>query len=183
MLRNNVPIEEFHPKRRICGRLTTLMKRLGVLALFVGIGLAGEVEAGCRQVCTEAIDGCWGTSGDERWRCERSASSPSCETVCSESYGAIAYSRQTGAWGYSFDHRSQERASRTARGQCARRAPDCQIVVNFKDQCGAIAESTRGQVRPGLGRTRKEAEDRSLAACRTAGGKVCTVVAWSCSVQ
>jgi hypothetical protein len=68
-----------------------------------------------------------------------------------------------------------------ALGHCERRAPDCRIVVNFVDQCGAIAETTRRDVSPGLGGTRKEAEDRSLAACRAATGKACTVAAWVCS--
>ncbi len=163
----------------IHGRLATWVKRLGVLALFVGIGLACEVQAGCRQVCTPGRD-CGHLDGDEHWRCIMSRT-PSCETVCSDSHGAIAYSRQTGAWGHSYDHDSQARASRSALGYCERRAPDCRIVVNVVDQCGAIAETTRRDVSPGLGGTRKEAEDRSLAACRAATGKACTVAAWVCS--
>ena len=171
--------EECHLKGTIHGRLATLVKRLRVLALFVGIGLACEVQAGCRVVCTPPPS-CNQATENERWRCSRGSTSP-CETVCSDSHGAIAYSRQTGAWGYSYAHDSQARASRMALGHCERRAPDCRIVVNFVDQCGAIAETTRRDVSPGLGGTRKEAEDRSLAACRAAAGKACTVAAWVCS--
>ena len=57
------------------------------------------------------------------------------------------------------------------------------IVPNDLNQCGAIAETKQNEVSPGLGKTRKEAEDRSLAACRTAGGKTCTVAASVCSVK
>jgi len=169
--------EEFHLKGTIHGRLATLVKRLGVLALFVGIGLACEVQAGCREVCTSNCDG---TIGEEFWNCRRHEIK-SCETVCRDSHGAIAYSRQTGAWGYSYDHDSQARASRRALGHCEGRAPDCRIVVTFVEQCGAIAETAQRDVSHGLGKTRKEAEDRSLAACRVATGKACTVAAWVCS--
>ena len=151
--------------------------------LVVGIGLTCEVQAGCRQVCTP-MKSCDDLSGDERWRCIAGRSNSemgSCRTVCSDSYGAIAYSRQTGAWGHSYDHDSQARASRVAQGYCARRAPDCSIVVNFVNQCGAIAETKKNEVSPGLGRTRKEAEDRSLAACRAAAGKAYKVALSPCA--
>jgi hypothetical protein len=150
----------------------------------VGIGLACEVQAGCRQVCTPGTS-CYGLSGEERWRCiaNRTSETDSCRTYCSDSHGAIAYSRQTGAWGHSYDHDSQARANRIARGYCASRAPDCRIVVNFVNQCGAIAETTRKEVSHGLGGTRKEAEDRSLAACRAAAGKACTLAASVCSLK
>jgi hypothetical protein len=176
--------EEFHLKGTIHGRLATLVKRLGVLALFVGIGLACEVQAGCRQVCTD-LGKCDHLSGEERWRCTSSlgyGNEPlSCETVCYDYHGAIAYSRQTGAWGYSYAHDSQNRARHAALRQCRRHASDCHIVVTLVEQCGAIAETTQRDVSPGLGKTRKEAEDRSVAACRAAGGKACTVAAWVCS--
>jgi hypothetical protein len=60
---------------------------------------------------------------------------------------------------------------------------DCRIAVSFVNQCGAIADTTRNEVSPGLGGTRKEAEDRSLAACRAAAGKACTVATSVCSVK
>ena len=169
--------EEFHLKGSIRGRLATLVKRLGVLALFVGIGLACEVQAGCREVCTSNCDG---TIGEEFWNCRRHEIK-SCETVCRDSHGAIAYSRQTGGWGNSYDHDNQNRARHAALRHCRRHASDCHIVVTFVEQCGAIAETAQREVSPGLGKTRKEAEDRSLAACRAAGGKACTVAAWVCS--
>jgi hypothetical protein len=59
----------------------------------------------------------------------------------------------------------------------------CRIVVSFVNQCGAIAETTRSEVSPGLSGTRKEAEDRSLAACRAAAGQACTLATSVCSVK
>jgi len=165
----------------IHGRLATLVKRLGVLALFVGIGLACEVQAGCRVECPPSED-CRNYSGDEAWRCITNRT-VSCKTVCSDYHGAIAYSRQTGEWGTSYNLHSQDIANRGALVDCERRARahDCRIVVNVVEQCGAIAETTQRDVSPGLGGTRKEAEDRSLAACRAATGQACTVNGWVCS--
>jgi hypothetical protein len=154
--------------------------RQGLFAVVLFAGAATDVQAGCRQVCTRD-ESCDQLSGDERWRCIRGTPTQSCQTVCSDQHGAIAYSRGSGAYGYAYDHDSETRAKRVALGQCARRAPDCQIVLTFIDQCGAIAETPKWEVSAGLGKTRKEAEERSLAACRAAGGKGCSVAAWTCS--
>jgi hypothetical protein len=151
-----------------------------LLLLALGLGFIGDVKAGCRQVCTRD-ESCDQLSGNDRWNCIRGTPAQSCQTVCSDQYGAIAYSRSTGAYGYAYDFDSEARARRTALNNCARRATDCQVVMTFFDQCGALAETPKYEVSPGLGKTRKEAEDRSLAACRAAGGKNCSVAAWTCS--
>lgn len=70
-----------------------------------------------------------------------------------------------------------------AQGYCARRASDCRIVGTFANQCGAIAEAKQGNVSFGLGATKAEAERRSLAACRAAAGKTCSLVTSVCSVK
>jgi uncharacterized protein DUF4189 len=176
--------EKFHMKDTVYGWLAASVKPLGLLALFAGISLACEVQAACRQVCTPQTS-CEGLSGEERWRCVagRSGETNSCRTVCSDSHGAIAYSRQTGSWGHSFDHESQARANRMALGYCTRHASDCRVAVNFTNQCGAIAETKQRDVSPGPGATKKEAEGRSLAGCRASAGKTCTVVTSVCSVR
>jgi hypothetical protein len=151
-----------------------------LLALVLGLGPAHELWAGCRQVCSRD-ESCDQLSGDERWRCIRGTPAQSCQTVCSDQHGALAYSRATGAWGYAFDHDTEARARRIALGNCARHAPDCQVAIAFIDQCGAISETPKHEISTGLGKTRKEAEERSLAACRAAGGKDCSIMVWTCS--
>ena len=160
--------------------LLVLATRLALLVIVMGACLPHELHAGCRQVCTRD-ESCDQLSGNERWSCIRGTPAQSCQTVCSDQYGALAYSRSTGAYGYSYDFDSEARAKRTALNNCGRGAPDCQVVITFIDQCGALAETPRHEVSTGLGKTRKEAEDRSLAACRAAGGKDCSVAAWTCS--
>jgi hypothetical protein len=171
------------PVRR---RVATVARWLGMLALLAGIGVASPVEAGCRKVCTD-LRKCDHLDGAERWRCTSGlgyGNQPlSCETVCRDSHGAIAYSRATGSYGYAYDHDSEAHARRAALRYCGRHASDCRVVVTLVDQCGAIAETPRRDVAAGLGKTRKEAEDRSLAACRAAAGTTCSVVAWTCSVE
>jgi len=165
-------------------RRASLVGWLGLVALVASLSVTCEVQGGCREVCTPQTS-CDGLSGEERWRCVagRSGETTSCRTVCSDSHGAIAYSLKTGSWGYSFDHDSQARASRMAQGYCARAAADCRIVVNFWNQCGAIAETKQGEVSFGLGATKTEAERRSLTACRASAGKACSLVTSVCSVK
>jgi hypothetical protein len=163
---------------------TAWLGLLAVLAFFAGIDPGYEADAACRQVCAPQTS-CDHLSGEERWRCVagRSGETSSCRTVCSDSHGAIAYSRQTGAWGYAYDHDSQARANRMALGHCQRHASDCRIALNFVNQCGALAETKQNQTGSGLGATKKEAENRSLATCRAAAGKPCTVAISACSLK
>lgn len=160
------------------------LKRLGLLAFFASISLGFDVEAACRQVCTQQTS-CESLTGEDRWKCvaSRAGETTSCRTVCTDSHGAIAHSRQNGSWGQSFDYESQGRANRIALAYCKRHASDCRVAVNFTNQCGAIAESKQGDASPGVGATKREAESRSLAACRASKGKTCKVVTSACSVD
>ena len=63
-----------------------------------------------------------------------------------------------------------------------RRASDCLIALNFINRCGALAETKQHEVGSAAVATKKEAENRSLAACRAAG-KTCTVAISVCSVK
>jgi hypothetical protein len=175
--------EGLHMKDIYASR-TAWLRPLAIVAFFLGIDLGYEVHAACRQVCTPQTS-CDHLSGEERWRCVagRAGETSSCRTVCSESHGAIAYSGQTGSSGYAYDHDSQARANRMALGYCRRYASDCRIALNFVNQCGAIAETKQYEVGSGLGATKKEAESRSLAACRSAASKPCTVAVSVCSVK
>ncbi|MCC7271999.1 MAG: DUF4189 domain-containing protein [Alphaproteobacteria bacterium] len=150
-------------------------------SLMLWAGGVADATAGCRQVCSGGSD-CNDLSGDARWRCIRGPSSGGCRTVCADGWGAIAFSAQTGAWGYSFDHDSRGRADRVALGHCGRRAPDCRIVTSFVNACGALAVQGRTAA-GGTGKSRAEAEAASLAACRATAGGGCAVTAWACNAK
>jgi Domain of unknown function (DUF4189) len=51
------------------------------------------------------------------------------------------------------------------------------------NRCGALAETKQHEVGSAVGVTKKEAENRSLAACRAAGEKPCSVAISVCSVK
>jgi hypothetical protein len=95
-------------------------------------------------------------------------------------YGAIAYSRRTGHYGYWKGAESQAGAERHALDACARR--DCKIEVWFRNSCGALATGEGGQV---VGwahdNNLREAEEQAVRACRNEGGHRCKVLISSCA--
>jgi hypothetical protein len=153
-----------------------------MLTILVGLWLAPGAEAGCRQICTPQTS-CDHLSGEERWRCVagRSGETSGCRTVCSSAHGAIAYSPGTGASGWAYEHGSQAQANRAAMAYCARHAKDCRIVTTFANQCAALAAAKAGDLRSAFAETKREAETKSVAACKSAGGQSCAVVASVCS--
>jgi hypothetical protein len=95
-------------------------------------------------------------------------------------YGAIAYSRHTGRYGYWKGAESREGAQRHALDSCERR--DCKVEVWFRNSCGALATGEGGQVTGWAHDTNlHEAEEMAVRACRNEGGRHCRVLISSCS--
>ncbi len=90
-------------------------------------------------------------------------------------YGAIAYHRASGSFGYSFDFRSSREAKTEALRQCNH--PQCEVVLGCRSTCAALAS---GPKKYGAlsGTTRQEAEAKALRKC---GEKGCEVLAWACT--
>jgi len=93
-------------------------------------------------------------------------------------YGAIAYDRQSGAYGFAYDQPSPVAAGRRALDKCG--SPGCTLVLEFVDGCGAYATGPNAAAGAGSDYTRTTAEDRALAQCRSAGGN-CQVQVWTCN--
>jgi len=93
-------------------------------------------------------------------------------------YGAIAFSTSTGAWGWSNDYSSVSEAQNAAMNSCGK--PDCQAVVWFKNNCGALAVGKGNCWGTGWADSRAEAERLALNSCRNAGDN-CKVACWSCN--
>ncbi len=97
-------------------------------------------------------------------------------------YGAIAYSRSTGASAYSYDHRSRHNAEVSAINHCGRR--DCQAVIWFKNACGALSVGARGAYGTGWGSTRQLAEAYARQSCQKhGGGRHCATQVWTCTTR
>ena len=95
-------------------------------------------------------------------------------------YGAIAYSRRTGHYGYATHHRSRRAAEDRALDECARR--DCKIEVWFRDNCAALATGSEGQVVGwAYNRRLEEAKENAIEQCRAHDGRHCRVVVSACS--
>lgn len=81
-------------------------------------------------------------------------------------YGSIAFSQETGVFGYSFNWPSKSAAQRRALKYCKPRAWDCKIVVNFYNACGALAVGDGNGYGVGWAETRRQAERTAMANCR-----------------
>ncbi|MGH8734259.1 MAG: DUF4189 domain-containing protein [Burkholderiales bacterium] len=88
-------------------------------------------------------------------------------------YGAIAYSYETKAHGWSKDHPSRAAAEKAALAGCAKLAQDCKPVLWFRNACGALATGSQG---PGWewAEDQVTADRRAIAACAQ-HSKACTV--------
>ena len=95
-------------------------------------------------------------------------------------YGAIAYSPETRAIGYSHNYNSKSDAQDRAMSNCEQYAYDCRVAITFQNACGALAVGRRGGWGTGWSAGRAEAQTRALNSCsRYDGG--CTVRRWVCS--
>lgn len=97
------------------------------------------------------------------------------------SYGAIAYGHTSKAWGASYHWASQEKAESVAVQNCAQHGNDCEAVVWFKRQCGAVASGEGTAAFWGLGDSDEQARADAQSKCVNGGGQACEVRASQCS--
>lgn len=98
-----------------------------------------------------------------------------------DNYGAIAYSKSTGNYGYSHDYSSRSQAEQAALGEC--KSGDCQIKCWFKNSCGALAKAGNGALGYSWAASdRQEAERVALEQCRQRGSN-CHIVCWACTTR
>ena len=91
-------------------------------------------------------------------------------------YGAIAFHRESGSNGFSFNQRTARDASVEALKHCAHE--NCEIVLGLRNACGALASSKAGYG-VSQGATKAEAETKALKKC----GAGCSPVIWTCTRQ
>ncbi len=100
-----------------------------------------------------------------------------------EYYGAIARSPSTWAHGYSYDYANQRAAETRALRECESQSGtgDCEIMVWFRNGCGALAEASSGAAGSGWGANRSLAEDYAMQSCYGVGDRSCQIVRWVCT--
>ena len=96
------------------------------------------------------------------------------------SYGAIAFSPETGASSHSTGRSSRGNAQDWAMYYCNEYAYDCRVVINFRNACGSVAQGSNGGWGADWGYDRAGAQNNAIAACRQRDSG-CRVVRWACS--
>jgi hypothetical protein len=95
-------------------------------------------------------------------------------------YGAIAYSPDSGNYGYSQNYDSRGQAEGHAKRECGK--GDCEIAAWFYNSCGALAtDDDEGSWGGAQGGNEARARQAAVARCVREGGKKCKVVASVCS--
>jgi serine/threonine-protein kinase len=98
-------------------------------------------------------------------------------------FGAIAYSTTSGAYGYSYDYPTRSEAEARAISECRTRGSGCEVVIWYRNACGALATAPNGARGWAWAATRKKAQNSALEYCRNHGGDDCGVLCWSCATR
>ncbi len=98
-------------------------------------------------------------------------------------YGAIAYSRTTGAHGFSYNYTTRSVAQGQALRQCESRSGrgDCRVQIWFRNACGVVAVGRNGAFGSGWGSDVGRAQQYAAQTCQNYGGTQCRVVRWACT--
>lgn len=96
-------------------------------------------------------------------------------------YGAISYSPEDGAYGYSVFQPTREEAEKKALAACRERGSDCRKPVWFVNACGAIAVASDGPWGQDWGHSQRQAIKKAIDWCTKYGGKDCKELFSTCS--
>jgi hypothetical protein len=169
-------------------RMTAFLNKIFslFLAMFTVSGFfASNACADCYSDCINA-EGCGIAGFNDSVSCGHAQ--VRCSTECRDggaarqSYGAIAYSTQTGAYGYSDDWDNQAQAEQTAMRYCNENGYGCEIMVWFYNSCGAVAaDAGSGAAAWGQNSSETEAKRIALENCTQSGGQNCEIKVSHCS--
>jgi hypothetical protein len=146
---------------------------VGMAILLVLSGAAPAWAQACSFSCSNYIEG---QCSEYTTSCSGTPSAPG------PSYGAIAYGRKSGAYGYSYSWDSEAKAESVATQNCAKNASDCEVMVWFERKCGAVAARSDSSVAYwGLGNNDSEARSVAISQCTKDNGRQCEVKVSRCS--
>lgn len=147
-----------------------------------------------RPACISAADcvtecmqrsGCWsGRSVSDPHGCSNMPElcAIQCRGQQNNSWGAIAYSKQDQAAGWSYEKSDKATAERIAMQECVKQGGvRCVVEASFSNACGAVA-ADGALVAWGTADTKVNAQQRALTECAKSGGKKCAVQASLCSI-
>jgi hypothetical protein len=96
-------------------------------------------------------------------------------------WGALALSERSTAYGYSFDYDTREKATERALAECAKNAADCRVHTTFQNTCLVVAGSVDGPIGWAWGGREQTRDQRAVEQCRQRGAVNCKVVERICS--
>lgn len=94
-----------------------------------------------------------------------------------QNYGAIAFSPDSGAVGYSYNYRRRDLAEERALEE---RGRGCRVVIWFRNACGALATGDGNGYGSGWSTSRGTAERIALNECAQHTDN-CRVIRWACT--
>ena len=94
-------------------------------------------------------------------------------------YGALAFDRRDGSYGFSYDYPTQREADERALQKCG---PGCVVVEQFSGMCAAYAMGDNAAEGRGRGIWHSEAERQALAMCQGTGTN-CRIRVWGCTTR
>jgi Domain of unknown function (DUF4189) len=144
--------------------------RLAVMAFGVLATTTAQAQF-CSTTCSRYEEG----------QCVEHTQTCSTPSAPADSYGAIAYSRTSGAFGYSYKWASRAKAESVAMQNCAQHARDCQVTVWYDRECGAVAADQGPTAFWGTGNTVSQARTAAQNECMKGGRKGCAVQVSQCS--
>lgn len=92
-------------------------------------------------------------------------------------YGAIAFSQDSGAHGYSYGYDTRGGAENEALQGCG---GGCTVVLWFNNACGALAVGANNGYGTGWASSRGEAENIAMSNCNQ-NSTNCNILQWVCS--
>lgn len=131
--------------------------------------------------CSTSSSGEYGSSScrSQRDSCDNRGGSGGTSSAPRRSYGAIAYSVTSKAWGYSEEYSGRSAAQNRAIKEC--RTKDCAIAAWFYNSCGALASSANGSWGGAQGADEARAKQNAQARCAKEGGTDCQILFSRCS--
>lgn len=98
-----------------------------------------------------------------------------------DAFGAIAYSPDDRAAGWTYNYSTRSRAEANALSECRGAGGEsCRVLVWFKNGCGALAVASSGAYGSGWGSSKQRAELEALKSCGQYD-RGCRVTRWVCT--
>ncbi len=154
--------------RKISGKLI-LAGASALLALSAAAPARAQV---CHEECSDYYEG----------QCSQHTTTCTNPEPPKPAFGAIAYGRKSGAFGYSYGWGDQDKAESVAMENCGKNGNDCEVMVWFDRKCGSVAAPSNSTAAYwGLGDGAGDANSHALSQCTKDGGQNCEVKVSQCS--